>query len=356
MANKRYYFYHSHNRKIIPVESEKLNIEAKKILKSIKNRVVFNTLPKEYQENWSKVSLFHPKGNIEKAESLILDPNNGSYSLKNKLNHLDGKEWTKFTKSWFIFDALISDLQEEKLVTQKGGLDSEEHPATYSPTMMESFIKFFSKEGDTILDPFSGIGSTLVACDRSNRKGVGVELNKKYCEIIKLRTQSKIINGDSKDIKKLLKRNKINNINFCISSPPYWDILNRSTGSFSKSRSKKDLDIHYSESLDDIGNISDYDHFLSILSNIYLDIYDFLQNGAYLVVIVKNLKKNGKHYPLAWDLAKNMEQKYQLKDEKIWCQDKVGLAPFGYPYAWTSNIVHHYCLIFRKDESKTTSQ
>ena len=81
-----------------------------------------------------------------------------------------------------------------------------------------------------------------------------------------------------------------------------------------------------------------------------LDIFDFIKPGGYLVVIVKNLKKSGKHYPLAWDLAKNLESKYSLKDEKIWCQDKVGLAPFGYPFGWTSNIVHHYCLIFKKDE------
>lgn len=347
---KRPYFFYSNKKKIEPVISEHLNLEAREILETIKIKKIFKTLPKEYQDNWEKVSLFHPKGEIEKAQSLIIDPTRGSYSLKNKLNHLEGKSWTKFTKSWFVFDALAKDLNEEKDITTKAGLNSEEHPATYSPSMMEEFITFFTKENEVVFDPFSGIGSTLVACDRTNRRGVGIEINKKYCDIIKLRTKSKIINGDSKDVKKLLNTNKIDKIDFSISSPPYWDILNRSTGKFSETRTSKNLDINYSSFKNDIGNIDDYEQFLSILSNIYLDIFDHIKTGGYLVVIVKNLKKSGKHYPLAWDLAKNLEAKYSLKDEKIWCQDKVGLAPFGYPYAWTSNIVHHYCLIFKKDE------
>ena len=86
------------------------------------------------------------------------------------------------------------------------------------------------------------------------------------------------------------------------------------------------------------------------MANIYFQVYDVLKNKGYLVVIIKNVKKEGKHYPLAWDLAKKLSEKYVLKDEKIWCQDKVGLSPFGYPFSWTSNIVHHYCLIFRKEK------
>ena len=49
-----------------------------------------------------------------------------------------------------------------------------------------------------------------------------------------------------------------------------------------------------------------------------------------------------------WDLSRKLSEKYTLKDEKIWCQDKQSLSPFGYPFSWTSNIVHHYCLIFQK--------
>ena len=72
----------------------------------------------------------------------------------------------------------------------------------------------------------------------------------------------------------------------------------------------------------------------------------FSHNGAEIALTYQNDKLKSR----VEDIAKNLETKYTLKDEKIWCQDQVGLAPFGYPFGWTSNIVHHYCLIFKKDE------
>ena len=201
------YFYHSQSRKIVPIDDDALNQKAKKILKEIRDSEDYESVPRRFQENWDDVSLYHPTGSIEKADALILEPENGAYALSNKLNHLTGKEWTKSIKSWFIFDAIQSDIKEEKEITQKAGLNSEDHPATYSPTMMSEFISFFTKEGDLVLDPFNGIGSTLVGCDRTGRKGVGIELNEKYFEITKLRTKQKVIHGSSEKIGELLKAN-----------------------------------------------------------------------------------------------------------------------------------------------------
>ena len=88
------------------------------------------------------------------------------------------------------------------------------------------------------------------------------------------------------------------------------------------------------------------------LSKIYFGVFDVLKPGAYCIVIIKNVKKGGKFYPLAWDLAKKLSQKFILKDEKIWIQDKIGLAPYGYPYDWSSNILNHYCLILKKQHER----
>ena len=115
-----------------------------------------------------------------------------------------------------------------------------------------------------------------------------------------------------------------------------------------KTREKMNYDTHYSEDERDVGNIEDYIRFLEELSEIYLKVYDVMKIGGYLTVIVKNIKKGGKIYPLAWDLTKKLDF-FTLKDEKIWCQDNVKLAPYGYGYSWVSNTVHHYCLIFKKE-------
>ena len=84
---------------------------------------------------------------------------------------------------------------------------------------MENFIKFFTKEGMTVLDPFAGIGSTLVGCKRTGRIGYGIELNKKYFNSILKRVpefKSNIINGDSRNVKTYFKNKKFD---LCISSP-----------------------------------------------------------------------------------------------------------------------------------------
>jgi len=126
-------------------------------------------------------------------------------------------------------------------------------------------------------------------------------------------------------------------------------MLHRSTGGYRKERTENDLDFKYSTDDQDLGNVLDYDDFVTRISNVYLSIYDFLKVGGYLIVIVKNVKKGGKLYPLAWDIARSLSKKYSLKDEKIWMQDQVSLAPYGYPFAWVSNILHHYCIIVRKE-------
>jgi len=61
------------------------------------------------------------------------------------------------------------------------------HPAPFPVELPRRCIKLFSFVGDTILDPFLGSGSTLLACLQAGRKGIGVEIDKKYCELARQR-------------------------------------------------------------------------------------------------------------------------------------------------------------------------
>jgi len=336
------YFYQKKGKVVEPVLDPEKNKQAKKKLDKIL-KTKKGLIPDRFLKNWAEVALYNPNGSVEKANAILIDPENGAYDLSNSLNHMTGKEWIKFGCSWFIFNALQKDLKEEREIST----NTQDHPATFSPTMIEGFINFFTKKGGKVLDPFCGIGSTMIACKRTHRIGYGIELSKKYYDIILKRTpnfKNNIYNENSKNIKKL----KLPKIDFSISSPPYWNVLNRSTKDFKNKRTKDGLDVNYSSSKEDLGNINDYNLFLKELASIYFDIYDLLKDNAYLVVIVKNVKKEGQMYPLAWDLARILSEKYTLKDEKLWIQDKVGLSPYGYPSAWASNILHHYCLIFQK--------
>ncbi|MBC8249905.1 MAG: site-specific DNA-methyltransferase [Anaerolineales bacterium] len=61
------------------------------------------------------------------------------------------------------------------------------HPAPFPVELPRRCIKLFTFVGDTVLDPFLGSGSTLVACAETNRKGIGVEIDGNYCEMAKQR-------------------------------------------------------------------------------------------------------------------------------------------------------------------------
>jgi DNA modification methylase len=266
----------------------------------------------------------------------------------NKLNNLDPKSWLKFQKSWFIHNPPPR---------KKGVLV---HPAKFPETLAQEFIEFFTKQGETVLDPMAGTGSTLVAALRAGRNSVGIELNPKYAKIAEQIVEeernvlgekveglmSKVINSDAAKIADF----GLSTFDYVLTSPPYWDMLRaRGAETQKKRRSTEELDVHYSDDPNDLGNIDDYELFLGRLVNIYMGLKPYLREKAYLTIIVKNVKKGGKIYPLAWDIARMLGKTYTLKDEKLWLQDNQRLSPFGLGSAWVSNTFHHYCLQFRNE-------
>ena len=279
----------------------------------------------------------------------------GRYHNSNRLNDLTTKEWLKFQKSWFIHNP------------PPRGKDVLLHPAKFPETLVKEFIEFFTKKGQTVFDPMAGTGSTLISAAESGRNGIGIELMPKYYEIAQKRIRSildqkkldyfdkekkeiflEIFCEDANNITKL----KLPLVDYVITSPPYWNMLNEAGFETQKIRSEKGLDVNYSNDLKDLGNIENYEMFLKSLAEIYDKVYDTVKVGGYMTVIVKNVKKKGTIYPLAWDIAKAISKptgRWVLKDEKIWCQDNQSLAPFGYRYVWVSNTFHHYCLNFKKE-------
>jgi DNA modification methylase len=267
----------------------------------------------------------------------------------NKLNDLDPKTWLKFQKSWFIHNPPPR---------KKGVLV---HPAKFPETMAQEFIEFFTKKGQTILDPMAGTGSTLIAALRAGRNSYGIELNSKYAKIAKQlikeeravlgdaieNLESEIVNGDAAHALKY----KIPMIDYILTSPPYWDMLHaKGAETQKKRRTSPDVDVFYSDDPNDMGNIHNYEEFVEKLVKIYEGLKPLLHEKTYLTIIVKNIKKGGKIFPLAWDLARELGKTYTLKDEKIWLQDNQPLVPFGLGSAWVSNTFHHYCLQFRNEQ------
>lgn len=270
----------------------------------------------------------------------------------NRLNDLDPKTWLKFQKSWFIHNP------------PPRRKDVIRHPAKFPESMAQEFIEFFTKRDQVVFDPMVGTGSTMVAALRAGRHSIGIELNKTYAEladqIVAEEQESlgepakqftcQVFRGNAVDIPEIVAENQLPPFDYVLTSPPYWDMLHaKGAQTQNKRRSKPELDVFYSDDPEDLGNIHEYDEFLSRLVNVYRALKPYIRSQAYLTIIVKNIKKGGQIYTLAWDLARELRNTYTLKDERIWCQDDIRLAPYGLGNAWVSNTFHHYCLQFRNE-------
>ena len=145
---------------------------------------------------------------------------NGVVDKRNSLNDLTGKEWIPETKSYMFQKGLGASHPHAQIEKQ--------HPAPFSFQDIESLVKFFTKAGMSVLDPFGGVGSTAKACELLGRTCTSIELSEKYHKLSIERLESevgkgtsrhhKFINGDSCSI---LQDLASNSMDFIVTSPPY---------------------------------------------------------------------------------------------------------------------------------------
>lgn len=233
------------------------------------------------------------------------------------------------------------------------------HPAKFPETLVSYFLREFSLPGDRVFDPMAGTGSTLLSALAAGRQAYGIELNPQFHRIACTRLENYLAGvpraarqqwrlqcGDAARARSY--RGLPKNFDYILTSPPYWDMLRMKGAETQQKRKQAGLLQFYSDDARDLGNRSDYEEFLDDLVKIYLRIAERLAPGRYMTIIVKNVKKRGKIYPLAWHLALRLRAQLMICGEQFWCQDDQRLSPFGYRYAWVSNTFHHYCLHFRK--------
>jgi DNA modification methylase len=346
MSKKRtVFFYMKNKREFIEVEDVEINQSAKKKLD-----LIFSTysVPNWIKEKWEDVYLCNNSGNVDKAKSLYIKSIDSTYDLTNKLNDLTSKEWLPETVTVFTQKGLGAGNKNAQIEKQ--------HPAPFSYQDIMRLIKFYSKEDDKVLDPFSGVGSTVKACAFENRIGYGIELNSKYHELaierinievpdeMKFKNNQNFINSDCiSEVKKI----ESNFFDFIVTSPPYWNIL-ETVDHKSNERLKDNLDVKYSDNIDDLGNISDYDEFIEILSTFFDDCSRILKKDRYMAIIVSDFRKKEKFHIFHADLANKIESKgnFKLKGIKILYQKHKSIYPYGYPYTFVPNIHHQNVLIF----------
>ncbi|MFN3491288.1 MAG: DNA-methyltransferase, partial [Anaerolineales bacterium] len=115
---------------------------------------------------------------------LILYKENWKKTSGSKVSDIERDEFMEWTNGMWTFNG------ESK---KKVG-----HPAPFPLELPKRCIKMFSYVGDIVLDPFSGSGSTIISAALNKRKGVGIEIDKKYCALSKKRAIMEASNSKSK--------------------------------------------------------------------------------------------------------------------------------------------------------------
>jgi DNA modification methylase len=265
--------------------------------------------------------------------------------MAERMNNLTGKEWLQ--NSFSIWRDVVKTPEER----------ATKHPALFPQELVEKLIRLYLRDpGSIVLDPFMGIGSTMLAAMNQGMKGIGFDLSSDYCNIAKSRTGKfqgtltseieiltpDIHNIDSRTISKVIEACSVDLV---VTSPPYWDILNQKRTADGK------IIRNYSSNTEDLGNIADYEEFLANLKNVYTEVYKVMKPGARCVAVVMDIRKKDKFYPLHEDQSRIMREiGFELDEYVIWDRqrDYNNMKTLGYPYVYRFNRIHEFICIYLK--------
>jgi DNA modification methylase len=291
----------------------------------------------------------------------------------NTLNELPGEEWLYFTKS-LLTTAYPSEL---------GHAARRAHGANKPPRLMARLIEFFTQTGECVLDPFAGVGGTLLgaAIARGPRRAIGIELEPRWATIFErvVRDLSAERDGLGPDLADLgstdpggprgfdpagldlrigdalsiLPTIASGSIDLVATDPPYNLQLpmTMAGGALAETHANRRTDYAMvSDSALDLANAADYPTFLERMGEVFCELRRVLREGRYAVIIVRDAYQAGRYVFTGSDLAARAAAVGLVpKGDLIWYQAGTRLRPYGYPHAFVPNIVHQHILVLRKE-------
>jgi DNA modification methylase len=290
----------------------------------------------------------------------------------NELNELSGEEWLYFTKSVWT-TAYPSEL---------GHARRKAHGANKPPRLMARLIEFFTRSGDIVLDPFAGVGGTLLgaAIARGPRRAIGIELDPRwvtvYQETLAALREERGGQGPELvdlgaadpggirtfdpaglelrvgDARVLLAAIADGSIDFVATDPPYNVQLpmTMAGGRLAEAHANRRTDYAMRSDLPgDLANLPDYPAFLDAMGEVLHEIHRVLRPGRYAVLIVRDAYQGGRYLFTAADLAARADAVGLVpKGDIAWYQAGTRLRPYGYPRSFVPNIAHQHILVLRK--------
>lgn len=286
----------------------------------------------------------------------------GSWSLEvNNLTEFDAELFKKRAKDWLEFSAVSRAYPpsfSHNLRKSHGGIKP--------PELIFELTYAFAPEATNVLDPFVGVGSTLLASSLLKKNATGIDVNQNWksiyqqvCEENKLSPQNFII-GDSA---KILKKYEDHSFDFCITDIPYFsmDKLKKTRGKFSKAGEPSKEKLKSSLKVFNELPVPTYEEWIILLKNVFKEVFRIVNNKAIVIIFIGNMyrnfetivndkkKKVGKYLLLSTEVSEILVNiGFQHVNELIWVDTGKKLGIYGYPYTWIPSLIDQRILIFRK--------
>jgi DNA modification methylase len=218
----------------------------------------------------------------------------------------------------------------------------EKHPARFIPDLPERYIRLFSHAGETVLDPFSGSGTTSIVAKTLGRNSVGLDVNPRSVEMARRRlangeahgpagTRHEVLLGDSRKLVSQIPRGAVDII---VTSPPYYDVV--------------DYD---HDSPDQLGNYHDYATFLEGMTRVFDACSRALKPGGFMIVNTQDIYKKTLSGAIHVDyIERCREIGFDLRNINIYILNYStgGRLVWGYPKSYYPKNDHEFNLIFKK--------
>ncbi len=251
------------------------------------------------------------------------------------INCMTAKEWMQSQIAVWEFYYEKRDIRDKHI-----------HPAVFPIALPEKCIRLFTHRGELVVDPFVGIGTTLVAAQDLGRNAVGFDLKAEYVELTKTRLTSKqsetvqlAINDDALNISDYFEEGTVS---LCVTSPPYANLLNRARKNKSKRgdlrEDKHFLEVQqYSEDSRDLGTMG-ADRYAKSLGEIFRRILPILKPKGNCVINISDYWWKGQRIPIHVNVIETLQKiGYELRNTIIWDRrnivNKVGI------FGWPSNFI-----------------
>jgi DNA modification methylase len=293
----------------------------------------------------------------------------------NTLNELSGEEWLYFTKS----------VWQTAYPSELGHAARRAHGANKPPRLMARLIEFFSRTGELVLDPFAGVGGTLLgaAIARGPRRAIGIELEPRWVAIYErlVRELSAEREGAGPiladlgptdpggprgfepsgcelrpgDALALLPELPDASVDFVATDPPYNVQLRLTMAGGPLAIAHANRRTDYAMVTDDpadLANSPDYPAFLDRMAAVLVELRRVLRPRRYACIIVRDAYQAGRYVFTGADLAARAASVGLIpKGDVVWYQAGTRLRPYGYPKGFVPNIAHQHILVLRREDA-----